>query len=241
LDFVYTPTQVAGKRDKTMKLLEFLSRQDPSMAPGALRQQAEATFLKLQECWQAREYTPMKPLLMPDLFRDHSLQLRGMERQHEINVIAGVHIDRIDLVNVATRPRRTSGSYGLITGDGLRLLRGRSYEGLAAGRQGARSIPGVLDVFQFQDRAWLLRKSSRPGESDALKRQFLRAVHGCGRGPGLGPDAAKEGPAGPGWRAAGHQGNAHRAAWLKLPGPDRQAVESPVDAGETNAQSVPGS
>ena len=42
------------KSGKTLKLLEFLARQDPTMAPDALRSRAEATFLKLQQCWAAR-------------------------------------------------------------------------------------------------------------------------------------------------------------------------------------------
>ena len=42
----------------------------------------------------------MRPLLMPDLFRDHSLQIAEMVRQHEINVIGDLRVDRIDLVNV---------------------------------------------------------------------------------------------------------------------------------------------
>ena len=51
------------------------------MAPEALRKQAETTFLKLQECWAARNYEPMRPLLMPDLFQNHSLQIAEMVRQ----------------------------------------------------------------------------------------------------------------------------------------------------------------
>ena len=70
------------------------------MAPDALRKQAETTFLKLQQCWSDRSYEPMRPLLMPDLFRNHSLQIAEMVRQHEINVIGDLRVDRIDLVNV---------------------------------------------------------------------------------------------------------------------------------------------
>ena len=47
LDFVYTPAQVAKKADKTLKLLEFLSKQDQTVAPAILREQATATFFPL--------------------------------------------------------------------------------------------------------------------------------------------------------------------------------------------------
>ena len=70
------------------------------MVPDVLRSLTKATFLQLQQCWSARSYEPMRPLLMPDLFRDHSRQLAEMDRQHEINVLSDLRVDRIDLVNV---------------------------------------------------------------------------------------------------------------------------------------------
>ena len=100
LDFVYKPAQVAGKANKTHKLLEFLARQDESMKPEILRLLAETTFRKLQECWQARSYEPMEQLLMPDLYARHCSQIRALIREHEINYIADLRVDRIDIVNV---------------------------------------------------------------------------------------------------------------------------------------------
>src|SRR6185369_17047279 len=46
LDFVYSPSVVAGKADKTEKLLHFLAQQDSSVEPEALRQVAQSTFLQ---------------------------------------------------------------------------------------------------------------------------------------------------------------------------------------------------
>ena len=87
LDFVYSPSAVARKANRTAKLLQFLSRQDPSMAPETLRKLAEATFRKLEECWEKRDYGPMEPLMMPSLFALHTAQIQGMIRNHEINRI----------------------------------------------------------------------------------------------------------------------------------------------------------
>ena len=70
------------------------------MDPEPLRKMAEATFVMLQQCWTDRNYEPMRLLLMPDLFQTHSLQLAAMVRQHEINVIGDLRVDRIDFVNV---------------------------------------------------------------------------------------------------------------------------------------------
>jgi uncharacterized membrane protein YgcG len=56
LDFVYDRKKISPKAGKTEKLLIFVSQQDPSVSPEALRKLAESTFRKLQECWQARDY-----------------------------------------------------------------------------------------------------------------------------------------------------------------------------------------
>lgn len=87
LDFVFSRSAIAPKARKTLELLEFISKVDPAFAPAELEKVAESTFVQLQECWQARRYEPMKPLLMPDLYANHVAQLAGMIRNGEINVI----------------------------------------------------------------------------------------------------------------------------------------------------------
>jgi len=56
LDYLYGRDDIERKAGKTRKLLEFLARVDPAMAPDKLETQAKATFLELQKCWQARNY-----------------------------------------------------------------------------------------------------------------------------------------------------------------------------------------
>jgi uncharacterized membrane protein YgcG len=198
LDFVYSPAQVAKKAGKTVILLEFLARQDPAMAPEALRKQAETTFLKLQECWSARSYEPMRPLLMPELFREHSLQIAGMVRDHEINVIGDLRVDRIDLVNVRYTFKEEQREFtALITATACdyylddrtrRRLRGDT---VAAQFQ-------EFWTFQFHNKAWLLREVEQSRESEALKTEnFFEQFTDKGVEQIYGKEAAQEGPAGP--------------------------------------------
>ena len=51
------------------------------MEPEALRDLAGSIFRKLQECWEKREYDPMKPLLMESLFLQHVAQLQRTEKE----------------------------------------------------------------------------------------------------------------------------------------------------------------
>src|ERR1035438_1069127 len=82
LDYVNSRFDIERKAGKTRKLLEFLARVDQTMAPDKLETQAKSTFLELQKCWQARQYDPMRPLLMPDLYAEHCSQLSGMIGNH---------------------------------------------------------------------------------------------------------------------------------------------------------------
>jgi hypothetical protein len=91
---------IESRPPQRFHLLAFISQQDSTLSPEALRNLVESMFLKLQECWQARDYTPMKPVLMPALFTQHQGQLMGMVRNHEINRLEGLKVERIDLVHV---------------------------------------------------------------------------------------------------------------------------------------------
>ena len=198
LDFVYTPAQVAAKSGKTLKLLEFLARQDPAMAPDALRRQAQTTFLKLQECWQARAYAPMQALLLPDLYNAHCLQLRELTRNHEINVIEGVRVDRIDLVNVRYPFKEHQREFtALITA----TARDYYIDDRTQARLRGDQTPAQFQefwTFQRADQGWLLREIEQSRESDALKHDnFFEQFTDSGVAQIYGKDAAKEGPAGP--------------------------------------------
>lgn len=198
LDFVYSPAQVSGKSGKTIKLLEFLARQDPSMSPGTLQEQARATFLKLQECWQAREYGPMKPLMMSDLHAAHCSQLAGMVRNHEINVIESVKVDRIDLVNVRYTFKENQREFtALITATAKDYyLDDRTQKRLRGDDQPAQFQE--FWTFQRQDNAWLLREIEQSRESDALKEDnFFEQFTDKSLEQIYGDDAGKDGAAGP--------------------------------------------
>ena len=169
LDFVFRASDVSGKRDKTLKLLEFLSRQDPSVAPQALQKVAESTFLLLQQCWQAREYGPMKPLMMPDLYSDHCAQLDGMKRQHEINMIEGVKVDRIDLVNIRYTTKASQREFtALITATARDFYVNEGSSQKIRGDDAPAQFQEFW-TFQYDDKGWRLREVEQSRESSILK------------------------------------------------------------------------
>jgi predicted lipid-binding transport protein (Tim44 family)/uncharacterized membrane protein YgcG len=198
LDFVYGRNKIQPKGEKTLKLLTFLSQQDPSVSPEALRRLTESTFQKLQECWQARDYAPMKPLMMPDLFNQHVAQLQGLVRNHEINRIENLKVEGIDLVNVRYTEKPEQREFtALITASARDY-----YVDDRTGKmlRGDKSPARFQEFWTFHRRGdqWLLREIEQAGESDVLKdenfaemltEETLKGIYGEG--------AKKKGEVGP--------------------------------------------
>ena len=199
LDFLYSAFQIGKKRGKTVKLLEFIAKQDPAAAPDALIKIVESAFLQLQKCWQAREYGPMKPLMMPDLYREHLLQIQGMVMTHEINMIADLKIEAIDLVNVRYTLKEDEREFtALITASATDFyIDDRTMARLRGDRAPAKFQE--FWTFQCMNKAWLLREIEQTRESDVLKEEnFIEQFTDKGVDHIYGDSASHQGPAGPG-------------------------------------------
>jgi predicted lipid-binding transport protein (Tim44 family)/uncharacterized membrane protein YgcG len=198
LDQLFDRNDIEKKSVKTIKLLEFIAQQDPTVSPEVIRKTVESAFRKLQECWQAREYEPMRPLLMPDLYADHLGQIRGMVRNHEINMIEGLTVDAIDLVNVRYTLRKEDREFtALITATATDFyIDDRTSERLR-GDQGPAQFQEFW-TFQYYHDAWLLREIEQTAESDILNDDnFFEQFTDKGVEQVAGVAAKKEGPEGP--------------------------------------------
>jgi predicted lipid-binding transport protein (Tim44 family)/3-dehydroquinate synthase class II len=169
LDFVYDRSKVSSKAGKTEKLLIFLGQQDPSVKPEGLRNLVDSTFRKLQECWQARKYEPMKSLMMPDLFNQHLAQLNRMITNHETNKIDKIKVDYIDLVNIRYTEKPDQREFtALITASAQDY-----YVDDATGKflRGDKTPARFQEFWTFHNVGgqWLLREIEQSGESDMLK------------------------------------------------------------------------
>jgi len=198
LDYLYSPREIDKKAKKSHKLLEFLARQDASVEPETLRRQAEATFQQLQDCWQARDYTPMKPLLMPDLFAQHVAQLNGMKRDHEINRIENLQVQRIDVVNIRYTDKPDQREFtALIT------AQARDYyvdDCSGAFLRGDARPARFQEFWTFhrQGNTWLLRDVEQSRESDVLKEEnFVEQFTDPQVQAAYQEAAGTQGPAGP--------------------------------------------
>jgi predicted lipid-binding transport protein (Tim44 family)/intein/homing endonuclease len=213
LDFCYSAANVFGKEKKTRALIDFIAQQDATFTHDALAGVARSTFLKLQECWERREYEPMKPLLMDALYRQHLAQIAGMVRSHEIDVIAQLAVERVDLVHVryTSKPEQRTFT-ALITAKARDYYVDDRTRRFLRGDASAARFQEFW-TFQLQAGRWLLREIEQTRESDALKDEnFFEAFTAEGlKGiyAGKGADAAAVGPAGP-WLEKGVERKADR-------------------------------
>jgi predicted lipid-binding transport protein (Tim44 family) len=181
--------------------------------PEALRHLAESTFLKLQECWQARDYTPMKPLLMPALFTQHQGQVLGMVRNHEINRLEELKVERVDLVHVRYTEKKDQREFTALVTASARdtYVDDRSGKFLRGDERPARFQE--FWTFHFVGGQWLVREIEQAGESDILKDENFAEMLTDETIQGIYQDAAKEGIAGP-WLAKGEEKKASRVERL---------------------------
>ena len=198
LDFLYGRNKISPKAGKTEKLLAFLSQQDSSLSVEELRKRVDSTFRKLQECWQARRYSPMQPLMMADLFAQHSAQLEGLVRNHEINRIEGLKVEHVDLVNVRYTEKPDQREFtALITASARDYYVDDRTEKFLRGDEAPARFQEFWTFHRLGDQ-WLLREIEQSGESDRLKEEnfvemltdeTLRGIYG--------EVAGKKGEAGP--------------------------------------------
>jgi len=169
LDFCYSAGTVAAKAEKTRKLLEFIARTDEAFAPLALGELVTKAFTQLQQCWQARAYEPMQPLLMPDLYAEHCQQLAGLQRNHEINIIGQLRVERVQIVNVRYPHAENQREFtALITATARDYYVDDRTQAFLRGDAAPAQFQEFW-TFQRHNGQWLLREIEQTRESDKLK------------------------------------------------------------------------
>jgi hypothetical protein len=99
-DLIHEACAVAPKAGATRRLLEFLAHRDALLEPTALHRWAEESFLRVQHCWQNRDYGPLGDFLAPPLRAEHQRQLTEMIANGERNVLDGLRVERLEFVHL---------------------------------------------------------------------------------------------------------------------------------------------
>lgn len=198
LDYCFQLNEIQPKAEKTRKLLEFIARTDETVAPAKLTAIADHTFRQLQACWSARNYGPMRALLMPDLFEQHWGQLRGMVQTHEINKLEALRVEQIDLIHLNYTDKPAQRAFTALITAWLRdyYVDDRTGSFLRGDDEPARFQE--FWTFQFCEGTWRLREIEQSREADYLRTEnFFEAFTEAGRDEIYGKAAGQTGPLGP--------------------------------------------
>ena len=68
--------------------------------PVELKARVRECFFPVQSSWSARDVTPSRPYVSGALYKRHTLQLEGLERQHRVNRIDDLQLDDVEIVRV---------------------------------------------------------------------------------------------------------------------------------------------
>ncbi|MEM3031040.1 MAG: TIM44-like domain-containing protein [Candidatus Micrarchaeia archaeon] len=171
LDYCYPSSQVDAKAAKTAKLLAYLKSIDPRWDPDELKRIARTTFFKLQECWQSREYAPMQPLLMPNLYAQHVSQLESLKRNHEINKLDDLQLRKLEIVHLRHYAKKDQQEFTVLVEASARDYYVDDRDGRFLRGDSKPVVFQEFWVFQRQGNNWLLREINQTRESDALAEE----------------------------------------------------------------------
>lgn len=198
LDFCFGRGEIDAKARKTLELLRFIAQVDAAWAPETLSARVREIFIELQFCWSERAYAPMEPLMMRDLYQQHCAQLEGLRQTHEINKIAQLTVDAVDLVQVNYTDKKEHRTFtALITATARDYYVDDRFDTFLRGDEEPAQFQEFW-TFQWIDGAFLLREIEQTKESDALTEEnFFEQFTDAGRDQIYGDTAGPGGPAGP--------------------------------------------
>jgi hypothetical protein len=174
-DLILSPDDVIDKSLRTTGLLQTLANQDSLFDPTWLREFIHTTFCRVQECWQARDYDPVRHLLMPGILARHEELIRLMRREHEINRMQNLKLRRFEFVHVHSRETIVGSEVtALITFEArvsfVNDRTGRYVRGLQEG------LFQEFWTFGRQADGWRLQDIERSTESDRLRQENVADI-----------------------------------------------------------------
>ena len=99
-DLIIPFEKVAEKAQRTTQLLNSLARNEAAFNPPELRAFIAWTFTRVQKCWEARDYGPVREFLDPSLLAQHEGMLRIMSRDRVINRLQNLRMLRLEFVHL---------------------------------------------------------------------------------------------------------------------------------------------
>ena len=170
-EYLYPPARIKAKAKKTKKALDALTEKDVMWDHKQMEHAVLDVFYKLQRCWSKREYAPMRGLLTDDLYMQHAEQIESLKRNHEINVLENLKINRIAIIHLKQSHDKNRREFTALIDASVKdyYIDDRT-RGFIRGDTVALEFQEFW-IFQRKDNKWLLREIEQANESDRLEME----------------------------------------------------------------------
>ena len=164
---------VAPRAEATLDILRSLGRREPDFDPDKLESLAREIFIRVQTAWQARDYSTLRGVMMPNLHAGHSAKVAGMRERGEINMMEDLQVLHVDFVHVRC-PQQTEGRSftALITAS----ARDYTINERTEFRNGGATAPSTFQefwTFYKLNGSWALARIDQIGELDFMNAPNL--------------------------------------------------------------------
>ena len=168
LDHFYSRRKIEAKSINTLKLINFLAKQDESLQADYLLSVVRNIFNTLQCAWSERDLSSIKQMIMPEIYLQYTSQLEGLIRNNEINKIDDLSILSIDLVNIRYMEKKNDREFTALISASARDYYIDTETGAYIRGDTKSSKFQEFWTFQYQKDTWLLREVEQTTASSYL-------------------------------------------------------------------------
>ncbi len=166
---------VAARSEKVLEIMKSLTRRDPDFEPNGLENLVRNTFLRVQAAWQARDYSALSGVMMPNLHASHSAKVEALRAKGQKNMMEDVQVGHVDFVHVR-RPEQKEGRAftALVTASARDYTLDERHGGLVSGSREPSSFQEYWTFHQLNG-GWALARIDQLGDLDFLNAPNLPA------------------------------------------------------------------
>ncbi|MDD5208332.1 MAG: TIM44-like domain-containing protein [Elusimicrobiales bacterium] len=159
---------VTPRAEATLDILRSLGRREAMFNPDMLEGLVRDIFIRVQTAWQARDYSTLGGVMMPNLHAGHTAKVAAMKERGEINMMDDLKLLHIDFVHVRCPKEAEGRSFtSLITAS----ARDYTISENSASRSGSGVEPSTFQEFWtfYQLKGnWALARIDQIGELDFM-------------------------------------------------------------------------
>jgi len=166
---------VMPRAEKTLDIITSLARRDRDFDPAALESHVSTVFARVQAAWQARNYSALGAIMMPDLLASHSAKVESMRARNEINMMEDAQVLHVDFVHVRCPEQKEGRAFtALITASARDYTIDERDNSLKSGSREPGSFQEFWTFHQLNGQ-WALARIDQLGELDFFHAPNLPA------------------------------------------------------------------